>query len=543
MPRAADGEVLLFLDGDTVPEPTYVEELAALPALLPDALVTGRRRHADLAGWTPERLGAWFAGGPAPQELTEPAWLREAGSLLDADDRSYRFVISAVMGTTRALFDEVGGFDETFGGYGGEDWELAHRLFTAGAVLAHRERAVAWHDGPDWGLRGDDPVAARREKNAETRSLARLLPDPAARGVGGWWRYPEVVVRMAPGADDDATVLGVRSVLAAGVDLQVWGVDPELLDGDPRVHAGEPSAAVLARARGQVTLRRPAAVGAGRAGGAAGPGAPGWRRPADRPGRRRRGDGGRDPRAAPQCPVGSAAGHVLRRGRGRRSPRSRWARTPTSPTTCPGCTAADRRRCRVRKPPDVTAPGEHDRAMTTSSDLDVVPLSVPVHGVVHRTFVAEQAGRPLRCCLRDSAAGERLALAAVSPPGPEGAYRETGPVFVHADGCAGPAQTGYPAEFRTRDQVFRAYGHDGSIVDAVLVPAGTGQEAVARELLGRPDVAFVHSRNPLHGCYMFAHAAPRRRLTAAAGAARYGRNSADPGHRTRPPTRRRPGSR
>ncbi|WP_235564431.1 glycosyltransferase [Modestobacter sp. Leaf380] len=255
--RAAEGEVLLFLDGDTVPTPTYVEELSALPALVPDALVTGRRRHADLAGWTPDRLRDWFAGGAAPEELTEPAWLREAGDLLDADDRSYRFVISAVMGTTRALFEEVGGFDETFAGYGGEDWELAHRLFSAGAVLAHRERAVAWHDGPDWGLRGDDPVAARREKNAETRSLARLLPDPAARGVGGWWRHPAVVVRMAPGADDDATVLGVRSLLAAGADLQVWGVDPDLLDGDPRVHTGEPPPPVLARARSQVTLDGP----------------------------------------------------------------------------------------------------------------------------------------------------------------------------------------------------------------------------------------------------------------------------------------------
>lgn len=261
--RAADGDVLLFVDGDTVPAPTYVEELAALPALVPDALVTGRRRHADLAGWTPDRLLAWFAGGAAPDELTEPAWLRDAGSLLDADDRSYRFVISAVMGTTRALFAEVGGFDETFDGYGGEDWELAHRLFTAGAVLAHRERAVAWHDGPDWGLRGDDPVAARREKNAETRSLARLLPDPAARGTGGWWRYPDVVVRLAPGADVDATVLGVRSLLAAGLDLQVWGIEPDLLDGDPRVHAGDPPAPVLARCRTQVSQTGPLLWGSG----------------------------------------------------------------------------------------------------------------------------------------------------------------------------------------------------------------------------------------------------------------------------------------
>ncbi len=255
--RAAEGRVLLFLDGDTVPEPGYVERLAALPAVLPDALVTGRRRHADLTGWSPSRVRAWLSGGPAPTELTEPAWLRQAGSLADADDRSYRFVISAVMGLTRELFDEVGGFDETFTGYGGEDWELAHRSFTAGAVLAHREQAVAWHDGPDWAGRGADPLAARAEKNAETRALARLLPDPVARGTGGWWPYPDVVVRLAPGTDADATVLGIRSVLAAGLDVQVWTPAADLLDGDPRVHPGEPPAAVLARCRTQVGLTGP----------------------------------------------------------------------------------------------------------------------------------------------------------------------------------------------------------------------------------------------------------------------------------------------
>lgn len=260
--RAADGEVLCFLDADTVPEPGYVAELSALPAVLPDAVVTGRRRHADLAGWTPDRLRAWWAGGPGPVELDEPAWLREeharSGDLLRTDDRSYRFVISAVLGVGRALFTEVGGFDESFTSYGGEDWELAHRLLTAGAVLAHRPRAVAWHDGPDWALRGQDPAAMRAGKNAETRALARLLPDPAARGVGGWWRYPDVVVQLAPGAAaDDAVVLGVRSVLAAGLDAQVWTPAADLFDGDPRVHAGAPPADVLARCRTVVRLSGP----------------------------------------------------------------------------------------------------------------------------------------------------------------------------------------------------------------------------------------------------------------------------------------------
>src|SRR5262245_2113257 len=73
-------------------------------------------------------------------------------------------------------------------------------------------------------------------------------------------------------------------------------------------------------------------------------------------------------------------------------------------------------------------------------------------------------GAPLRCCLRDSRPGDRVALVAVVPPGPGGAYAETGPVFVHAEACAGPEHSGYPEEWRRRTQVFRAYDAAGRIV-------------------------------------------------------------------------------
>ncbi len=100
---AADGEVLLFLDGDTVPEPDYVRRLTQLPGLCPDALVVGRRRHADLDGWSSTRLTGWLEGvGEPPAELEEPGWLRDAyrdtDQLLQADERSYRHIISAVLG-------------------------------------------------------------------------------------------------------------------------------------------------------------------------------------------------------------------------------------------------------------------------------------------------------------------------------------------------------------------------------------------------------------------------------------------------------------
>jgi hypothetical protein len=119
-------------------------------------------------------------------------------------------------------------------------------------------------------------------------------------------------------------------------------------------------------------------------------------------------------------------------------------------------------------------------------------------------FVAEEDGAPLRCCLRDARAGERLLLIAHRPGGTAGAYREIGPVFVHAGPCDGYAEPdSYPAGFRDRQQVLRAYDGAGRIVDAVLVDGVHAESGIAR-LLGRPGVATVHSRNVLYGCYMFA---------------------------------------
>ena len=119
-------------------------------------------------------------------------------------------------------------------------------------------------------------------------------------------------------------------------------------------------------------------------------------------------------------------------------------------------------------------------------------------------FIADEDGAPLRCCLRESHAGERLVLMAYRPKGTAGAYREIGPVFVHADRCQGYAERDtYPAGFRHRRQVFRAYDDAGRIADALLVDGAQAEERI-EQLFARADVARVHSRNVLYGCYMFA---------------------------------------
>lgn len=215
---AGEGTVLCFLDGDTVPEPAYVTRLTRLPALAPDAVTTGRRRHADLTRVDPAHLTRWLRDGvDPPPELGEPGWLadlhRRTGDLARLEDRSYEAVISAVLAVSVELFAELGGFDESFTAYGGEDWEWGFRALNAGALLSHEPAAVAWHDGPDWGARtAAEPARAAAEKAVETAHLQARVPGIATDRSGP----PAVAVTVdAPPPDRAAAVAACR---AAGLD-------------------------------------------------------------------------------------------------------------------------------------------------------------------------------------------------------------------------------------------------------------------------------------------------------------------------------------
>jgi Protein of unknown function (DUF1203) len=121
------------------------------------------------------------------------------------------------------------------------------------------------------------------------------------------------------------------------------------------------------------------------------------------------------------------------------------------------------------------------------------------------TVQVATGGSPLRCCLRETAPGERVLLIAYTPPGTRGAYAERGPVFIHAEPCGGyltPDQ--YPPALSHRQQTVRAYNRDGQIADGVLVANGEHAMTVIRDLLARPGVPMVHLRNVGYGCYNFA---------------------------------------
>lgn len=272
---ATDAATLLFLDGDTVPGPGYVAALAGrcreAAATAPGraagrGLAVGRRRHVDLAGLGRAEVAdvVATAGACAPQRLLgDPAWLAEgyarSADLRAADARSYRFVISAVLAVSRPLWDALGGFDESAVGYGGEDWELAHRAWLAGAELRHEPAAVGWHDGPDAGVRPPDPAARTRE----SIWLADRVPDPLARDPGLIWTVPAVAVELDDRGWEPEAVLLTCSALLRGSDARIWLRDAAVLRSghwpgtDPRVAVGPPPDDVLSRAPVRVHVDRP----------------------------------------------------------------------------------------------------------------------------------------------------------------------------------------------------------------------------------------------------------------------------------------------
>lgn len=119
-------------------------------------------------------------------------------------------------------------------------------------------------------------------------------------------------------------------------------------------------------------------------------------------------------------------------------------------------------------------------------------------------FLDAEGGEPLRCCLRDARAGERLMLFGYEPQLPPSPYREVGAVFAHHSPCPGPdGASSYPREWRGRTQVLRAYDQRGWIRAATLHD-GSQPDGVIAEMLSDPEVAQLHSRNVTYGCFMFA---------------------------------------
>ncbi len=128
------------------------------------------------------------------------------------------------------------------------------------------------------------------------------------------------------------------------------------------------------------------------------------------------------------------------------------------------------------------------------------------YGQAPERHVSDGSGVPCRHCLSDVPVGAPFLILAHRPFAEAQPYAETGPIFLHAEPCERHGEGAeVPAQFRNREQLLiRGYGADDRIV------YGTGQvvpsaeiAAVARDLLERPEVAYLHLRSATNNCYQY----------------------------------------
>lgn len=174
---------------------------------------------------------------------------------------------------------------------------------------------------------------------------------------------------------------------------------------------------------------------------------------------------------------------------------------------------------RVRMRPDRLVDLQHTAGMTELriSGIDRAALQHALDvGIDHggnpiEPFTDPDGGWPMRCCLADSAPGDRIAIIAWSPFPWSGAYAETGPVVVHTEGCPEVDATGsLPDDMNVRAMTLRPYNNDQMIAYGSVrhVSEGEGLSGHLRELLADPAITMVHARNITGGCYAFTATRP-----------------------------------
>lgn len=256
---ASTADLLVFIDADCLPDRNLIARHAAWHHMADNLVTIGSRTGVDTTGVSVDSLvadGVPFAPDIGGSDDFRRTFHRRTTSLRFGDE-SFRSLISSNFAVRKAFFDAVGGFDEGFHRWGGEDTELGWRLFEAGAFIVPEDRAAVFHQlqiDSEEGWR----EASRIENDAEivTRIPHRFYRKPVA---GRIFLRPKITWIISPVIDERIemlwSVLGRQSLtdhetiwVGESAALTEFG---EANQADPRVRTATTLRTALEMARGQ----------------------------------------------------------------------------------------------------------------------------------------------------------------------------------------------------------------------------------------------------------------------------------------------------
>ena len=166
---STDAEVVAFVDADCVPASEWLEHHLDWHRRASNLLVTGSRHHVDVVLDPDVVASGDFLVVPSGDAAIEPDdWRRlvyRRSRRLIYGDEGFRAAIGGNSSVQRERFLAAGGASEAFTSWGGEDTELAWRIWNDGAFVVPENRAMIYHQ------RVLDPADAD-EARAEARAMA-----------------------------------------------------------------------------------------------------------------------------------------------------------------------------------------------------------------------------------------------------------------------------------------------------------------------------------------------------------------------------------
>ena len=214
---SVDTDVVIFLDADCVPANDWLQHHMSWHRKASNLVVTGSRRDVDVpldpvavaAGTI--NLHAIASEPDDPRsEFVPDDWrslVYRRSQRLQLGDGGFRAAIGGNVAIRRDLILAVGGVSTDFRAYGGEDTELAWRLWNAGAFIVPEDRAILYHQ-----IHDDPPDSYARKKHSREMA-SHLIAD----------RVPHRFYRKAPShLHTVPKVSWIVTVEAAGEAKRAW---------------------------------------------------------------------------------------------------------------------------------------------------------------------------------------------------------------------------------------------------------------------------------------------------------------------------------